>query len=296
MKRNRQFVKHFKVLFNIKLIEIGERVLPTELRPEAENLKKEIDLEDDSTAVPTVYSYIITFQSLSIDDEYSRAALEDPKVCILTSHNPSQRLKQFAKEIKIIIPNSQIVNRGSYQLSELVDSCRKNGFTDMVFLRETLGDPSALIVSHLPYGPTCFFTICNTVMRHDIEGATNASEAYPHLLFHNLNSKLGERITTILKHLFPVPKTESKRVITFASNMDYISFRHHVYQKVTHKDVELTEVGPRFEMKPYQIRLGSIEMKEAENEWVYRPYMNSSKKRRILEQIYFSILVCFCFS
>lgn len=36
-------------------------------------------------------------------------------------------------------------------------------------------------------------------------------------------------------------------------------------------------------MKPYQIRLGTIEMKEAENEWVYRPYMNSSKKRRILE-------------
>lgn len=54
-------MKHFKVLFNIKLIEIGERVLPTELRPEAENLKKEIDLEDDSTAVPTVYSKNITF-------------------------------------------------------------------------------------------------------------------------------------------------------------------------------------------------------------------------------------------
>lgn len=191
----------------------------------------------------------------------------------------------------MILPNSQIVNRGSYQLNELVNSCRKNAFTDMVFLRETLGDPSALIVSHLPYGPTCYFTICNTVMRHDISGAEHASEAYPHLIFHNLNSKLvlyilllqGERITTILKHLFPVPKSDSKRVITFASNSDYISFRHHVYDKVTHKDVELKEVGPRFEMKPYQIRLGTIEMKEAENEWVYRPYMNSSKKRRILE-------------
>ena len=31
------------------------------------------------------------------DDEYSWAGVEDPKVVITTSHNPSSRLKQFSK-------------------------------------------------------------------------------------------------------------------------------------------------------------------------------------------------------
>lgn len=32
-----------------------------------------------------------------MDDEYVWAGVEDPKVVITTSHNPSSRLKQFAK-------------------------------------------------------------------------------------------------------------------------------------------------------------------------------------------------------
>lgn len=46
----------------------------------------------------------------------------------------------------------------------------------------------------------------------------------------------------ILKHLFPVPKPDSKRVITFANDSDYVSFRHHTYRKSATGDVELTEV------------------------------------------------------
>ncbi len=34
----------------------------------------------------------------------------------------------------------------------------------------------------------------------------------------------------ILKYLFPVPKEDSKRVVTFANQEDYISFRYtHAY-------------------------------------------------------------------
>lgn len=44
----------------------------------------------------------------------------------------------------------------------------------------------------------------------------------------------------------------------------------------------MQEVGPRFEMKLYQIKLGTLEMSEAENEWVLRPYMNTAKKRKAL--------------
>lgn len=38
--------------------------------------------------------------------------------------------------------------------------------------------------------------------------------------------------------------------MTFGNDDDFISFRHHVYNKIagTNK-IELAEVGPRFEMK-----------------------------------------------
>ena len=83
-------------------------------------------------------------------------------------------------------------------------------------------------------------------------------EVYPHLIFHNFKTKLGERVKTVLQHLFPVAKADSKRVITFSNNHDLISFRHHSYEKVSHKEVELSELGPRFNLKLYQISLGLV--------------------------------------
>ena len=35
-----------------------------------------------------------------MDDEYAWAGVEDPKIVVTTSHNPSSRLKQFAKVIQ----------------------------------------------------------------------------------------------------------------------------------------------------------------------------------------------------
>lgn len=146
-------------------------------------------------------------------------------------------------------------------------------------------------------------------MRHDIPDLGTVSEAKPHLIMHGFSSRLGKRVShgprvegwgqglpgwasaallpltqvsDILRYLFPVPKDDSHRVITFANQDDYISFRwvhglaleqcpdlcvpllfivgphllpvspcprHHVYRKTDHRNVELTEVGPRFELK-----------------------------------------------
>jgi U3 small nucleolar ribonucleoprotein protein IMP4 len=59
--------------------------------------------------------------------------------------------------------------------------------------------------------------------------------------------------------------------------------RHHVYEKPKGaKSVELKEVGPRFELRLYQIKLGTMDQSEAEDEWVIRPYMNSARKRTAL--------------
>jgi len=55
----------------------------------------------------------------------------------------------------------------------------------------------------MPHGPTAYFGLANVTMRHDIEGATNMSEAYPHLVIDNLTTKIGARVATILKRAAP---------------------------------------------------------------------------------------------
>ena len=193
---------------------------------------------------------------------------------------------QFAKELRLLFPNSQRLNRGNLVLSELVSTSRANEITDIIIAHEHRGQPDGLIVSHLPFGPTAFFNLTNVIMRHDIRSDEigTVSEAYPHLIFHDFNTRLGRRLCSILKHLFPVPKPDSKRVMTFMNNNDAISFRHHVYERQGKEkdDIELQEVGPRFEMQLFQVKLGTIEQTEADDEWVLRPFMNTAKTRRAI--------------
>jgi U3 small nucleolar ribonucleoprotein protein IMP4 len=249
------------------------RALPTEVRASYDGLRQQIDAEDTRTGEVLTH----------IDDEYGDAGLLEPRVCVTTSRDPSSRLKQFAKEVKLLIPNATRTNRGNSRVDELMEGCRQSEFTDVVIVQETRGEPDGLVICHLPLGPTAFFSLSNTVMRHDLHPpAAPMSEAYPHIILDNFNTELGKRVGNILKCLFPIPRPDSKRVVTFANDNDFISFRHHMYSKPTHDTVTLHEVGPRFEMRLYQIRLGTLEQKEADNEYVLRPYQNTAHKRQTL--------------
>lgn len=163
-----------------------------------------------------------------MDSEYAKAGIYDPKILITTSRNPSSKLTQFAKELKLIFPGSVRINRGNHVLSELTETCKQHEATDLILVHETRGKPDGLIISHMPYGPTAYFSLSNVVPRHDIEDIGTMSLQNPHLIFHNFNTKLGERVTTILKYLFPPTKESSTRVLTFANDDDYISFRYDV--------------------------------------------------------------------
>ena len=76
--------------------------LPSELRRDEAKLRHDVELEDDNTAVPRTH----------IDDEYAHAGERDPKILITTSRDPSTRLVSFAKELKLVFPNAQRINRG----------------------------------------------------------------------------------------------------------------------------------------------------------------------------------------
>ena len=64
---------------------------------------------------------------------------------ITTSRDPSVRLKIFAKEMKIVLPNSKRLNRGNNEVAGLISECRKNNFSDLVILHETRGQPDGMI-------------------------------------------------------------------------------------------------------------------------------------------------------
>ena len=54
------------------------------------------------------------------------------------------------------------------------------------------------------------------------------------------------QVMSILKYLYPVPREDSKRVLTFANHDDYISFRHHTHKKVLKYLIFLGELFESF--------------------------------------------------
>lgn len=275
-------------------LESGKPV-PTDLRGEAgQKLLPTLDLEDVNTAQTTSH----------IDDEYAYAGVEDPKVVLTTSRNPSSRLQQFVKELRLLIPNSQRINRGGYVVNDLVELCRSNSVTDLIIIHEHRGQPDAMVVCHLPHGPAAHFNLSGVALRHDLpEKPANMSEAAPHLVFHNFTSRVGLRVMNILKFLYPPANPVAQRVQTFVNVGDEIHFRHYTWTDTRKKAsaastntpessstdpdeensaekrgrLELVEVGPRFTLKPYRIDLGTAEMKDVETEWAVRPFFNKPK-------------------
>uniref|UniRef100_A0A3Q3WJ68 Brix domain-containing protein n=1 Tax=Mola mola TaxID=94237 RepID=A0A3Q3WJ68_MOLML len=238
--------------------------LPTELRKEALQLQK---------LIPASISHM--------DDEYKWVGVEDPRVMVTTSRDPSSRLKMFTKEVKLMFPGAQRMNRGNHETASLVRACKANSVTDLIIVHETRGQPDGLVVCHLPFGPTAYFTLYNVVMRHDIPDIGTISEASPHLIFHNFTSQLGKRVLNILKYLFPVPKEDSRRVITFANQEDFITFRHHTFKKTNHKNIEISVF--LFFCLVYMIKLGTLENESsADVEWQHHAYTHTTKKRRCI--------------
>jgi len=230
-----------------------------------------------------------TEEELGLDDEYSHlSGVVDPRVLVTTSRDPSTRLGTFAKEIRLLLPTAIRLNRGTLVLPDLVGSATANGLSDVILLHEHRGIPTALTLSHLPHGPTASFSLHNVLLRADIPGATKGtvSESYPHLIFDGFTTPLGQRIVTVLKHIFPPRESGAQklgsRVVTFSNIEDAIEVRHHVFVKTGYKDVELAEVGPRMTMRLFEIRGGTLENKEGDVEWHLSQYTRTAKKKDYL--------------
>ncbi|KAL8794247.1 MAG: hypothetical protein Q9195_003201 [Heterodermia aff. obscurata] len=228
---------------------------------------------------------------LAIDDEYAHmSGIIDPRPLVTTSRSPSTRLSAFAKEIRLLIPTSIRLNRGTTVLPNLVSSANASGLTDLCLLHEHRGTPTALTISHLPHGPTASFSLHNVLLRHDLPDGSRGtvSESYPHLLFEGFSTPLGKRVCQVLKHIFPpreAATTNQKvgnRVVTFKNIEDSIEVRHHVFVRTGYQSVELAEVGPRMTMRLFEIRGGTLENKDGDIEWHMNQYTRTGRKKDYL--------------
>ncbi|KAH0577527.1 U3 small nucleolar ribonucleoprotein IMP4 [Spironucleus salmonicida] len=216
--------------------------------------------------------------SPTLEDEYSHVTV--PKILLTTSREPSPRLKLFSKELKIVFANTQRVNRGQTTINQLVNSARAADFSDIIILHETRGRPDGMVVSHLPHGPTVYFNLNQIQLRSEV-GGDNQPEKAPQLVFEGMESKIGKRITQVMKHLFDQAKPESERAVSFVNRSDCVVFRQHVFERVG-KEVLLKEIGPRFNMNPYRIQVDAIDAKAPDVEWQLNTFSSASFKQQIL--------------
>ena len=290
----------------VKRLNENAKVIPALERDFEFQERQKLDLVDARSCAPLN----------TLDDEYAYAGVKDPKIMLTTSRDPSNRLQQFVKELNLIFPNAHRLNRGNYILKDLVRLAQSNEISDIVIVHEHRGIPDGLVVSHMPLGPTIYFSLHNVVLRHDLPNKPPPmSTVFPHLIFDNFTSTLGRRVSTILKYLFPPASPSAQRVFSFMNVRDFIHFRHFVWEdkrsgfskeqdfrdipdqtkklqentelcqlnknQAPLKDSEekmkcitLTEIGPRFALKPYRIALGTLDMKNVQLEWSLKPYFN----------------------
>ncbi|OAG32551.1 U3 small nucleolar ribonucleoprotein IMP4 [Nematocida sp. ERTm5] len=240
-------------------------VVPKEIR-------NEID-EDKLTAEEALQDAIYAFESGEKEDEFSNT---EARPIITTSRSPSDPLVRFAKALKNILPNAEKLNRGKHMIQELVQGAIKNNHTDLIMVNEHSGVPSSLIISHLPHGPTTYFSIHHP----NIDTEEPISTAAPAVVFDNFTTPLGLRVKRILSSLFPqLPGREKpKRMVSFINREDSILFTQF---KTSFKqgEIELQKICPQFTLKLYEIRAGTLDMTYAEKEFVFRPYLNTARKK-----------------
>ncbi|XP_057454961.1 uncharacterized protein LOC130746369 [Lotus japonicus] len=238
-------------------------------------------------------------------DEFSSVLnkKQTPKILITTCRFNSTRGPAFISELLTVIPNSQYLKRGTYDLKKIVEYAKKKDFTSLLVVHTNRREPDALLVIGLPDGPTAHFKLSKLVLRKDIKNHGKPTSHLPELVMNNFTTRLGHRIGRLIQSLFPQdPEFKGRRVVTFHNQRDFIFFRHHRYifetkeVKKTEKDkdgkskkvpeqetnVRLQECGPRFTLKLISLQHGTFDTKGGEYEWVHKPEMDTSRRRFFL--------------
>ncbi|KAG1657804.1 hypothetical protein FOA52_006580 [Chlamydomonas sp. UWO 241] len=232
------------------------------------------------------------------DDEFAEhfKNIRPPKVLITTCYKPSKVMYTFLSEMLEVFPAAQYYKRAGYPLKKIVKFAAAREYTDVVVFNEDRKSINAMLVIHLPDGPTARFRLSNLKLGKDIKGHGRATEHKPELILNNFGTRLGRRVGRMFASLFcQDPNFRGRRVITFHNQRDYIFFRHHRYifeekskrsstKEAAKKMVQarLQELGPRFTLKLEAVQKSTFDSKEGEFEWVHKKDMDTSRRRFFL--------------
>ncbi|XP_022329870.2 ribosome production factor 1-like [Crassostrea virginica] len=210
---------------------------------------------------------------------FSRETL--PKILITTCDRPCLRTNKFCKELKLVIPNSDIKYRRGLDLKKIIPQAKERDFTDIIVVNEDRKEPNGLVVTHLPDGPTLHFKLSSVRLTTEIKRVGEMSKHKPELILNNFNTRLGHSVGRVFASLFPHdPQFQGRRVVTFHNQRDFIFFRHHRYVFRNNKRVGLKELGPRFTLKLRSLQKGTFDSKYGEYEWVHkRKEMETSRRK-----------------
>jgi len=209
-----------------------------------------------------------------------------PKVMITTSKDASKPCLEFVTLLLQIFPNIHFYKRREFDLQDIVKFANNKEFTDLIVINENRKKPNALLLVHLPEGPTAHFKLSSFVAPEDIPGHGKTTDHRPELILNNFNTRLGHTIGRMLASLFPQdPNFRGRRVVTFHNQRDFIFFRHHryIFEGATPKQAKarLQECGPRFCLKLKSLQHGTFDT-NGEYEWVHKTDMDTSRRRFFL--------------
>ena len=190
-----------------------------------------------------------------------------PKVLLTTSLNST--LHEEAHLLCTLFPNSTYVPRSAHRyghkfsLREISKFAANRDYTSVVLLKEDAKKPTGLTIVHLPYGPTCHFSVANWVEGKKLPGHGNPTNHYPELILNNFRTPLGLLTARLFLTLFPPqPELQGRQVVTLHNQRDYIFLRRHRYVFREKRETEKSVIGP--DGKPVQgvegIRAGLQEL------------------------------------
>uniref|UniRef100_A0A7S0RIG7 Brix domain-containing protein n=1 Tax=Chlamydomonas leiostraca TaxID=1034604 RepID=A0A7S0RIG7_9CHLO len=242
-------------------------------------------------------------------DEFAEhfANARPPKVLITTCYKPSKVMYTFISELLETLPHAEYYKRQGFPLKKIVDFAKNRDFTDLMVLNEDNKVVNALVLVHLPDGPTARFRLRNLVLGRDITGHGRATAHKPELVLNNFGTRLGRRVGRMFASLFAQePQFRGRRVVTFHNQRDFIFFRHHRYifeekekkvavpaaaaasgkgkkppAKKTEKVVQarLQELGPRFTLKLEALQKGTFDTRTGEFEWLRKKDSDASRRK-----------------
>ncbi|KAK2156870.1 hypothetical protein LSH36_203g02027 [Paralvinella palmiformis] len=195
-----------------------------------------------------------------------------PKILITTADKISARTYKFCKELRKVIPNSDVFSRKNMDLKKIIPQAVSRDYTDLLVINEDRKTPNAILLCHLPDGPTAHFKLSNLRFAKEIKRSGQTTQHMPEVILNNFNTRLGHSVGRLLASLFPHdPEFQGRRLHLFR------------YKFRDNKKCGLQELGPRFTLKLRSLQKGTFDSKYGEYEWVHkRREMETSRRKFML--------------